>query len=435
MKTPINNNIDQLFNKAKADDQNLDDFEKEAMAGFDMLASKEEANELKAALDKRINEEVFIKKESHHTKIYWFAAAGLALVIGLSVLFILNDSNSLSKSSDLAVTETQQNALPDTKIELKEEAAAPLEDVVSEKAPAKEISENQNAEQKDLSDGEKEKTPAETKGPNSRMAATTANEQSAAGIAQSGKKQESNKAGEGVGAQYDQTTKLDDLAKTSHSKDKESDAFKSVPSAVQQSPKLSESEASAKDEIALENKNLKGKSDNADMDSKKNLNQVATNTPYGGVVNREEKVAKEKSKKARAKQSDANMPSAPESYDYKPGAPVTTKTAEAEETTKAADDKREDNNFINCYYTGGEAAITKDIKEKLVKENLDQKFDVTLYISEKKTVTKVEFINSYDLTKKQKEEVTKQLKTLNKFNFFVSPTQKGEFTYKVLFRP
>ena len=27
MKTPINNNIDQLFNKAKADDQNLDDFE------------------------------------------------------------------------------------------------------------------------------------------------------------------------------------------------------------------------------------------------------------------------------------------------------------------------------------------------------------------------------------------------------------------------
>jgi hypothetical protein len=429
MKTPINNNIDQLFNKAKADDQNLDDFEKEAMAGFDMLASKEEANELRAALDKRINEEVFIKKESHHSKIYWFAAAGLALVIGLSVLFILNDSNSLSKSSDLAVTETQQNALPDTKNELKEEAAAPLEDVVSEKAPAKEISESQKSEQKDLSDREK------TKGPNSRMVATTANEQSAAGIAQSGKKQENNKAGEGVGAQYDQTTKLDDLAKTSHSKDKESDAFKSVPSAVQQSPKLSESEASAKDEIALENKNLKGKSDNSDMDSKKNLNQVASNTPYGGVVNREEKVAKEKSKKARAKQNDANMAAAPESNDYKPGAPVTTKAAEAEETTKAADDKKEDTNFINCYYTGGEAAIAKDIKEKLAAEKLDQKFDVTLYISEKKTVTKVEFINSYDLTKKQKEEVTKQLKTLNKFNFFVSPTQKGEFTYKVLYRP
>jgi hypothetical protein len=66
---------------------------------------------------------------------------------------------------------------------------------------------------------------------------------------------------------------------------------------------------------------------------------------------------------------------------------------------------------------------------------LDQKFDVTLYISEKKNVTKVEFINSYALTKKQKEEVTKQLKTLNKFNFFVSPTQKSEFTYKVLYRP
>jgi hypothetical protein len=429
MKTPINNNnIDQLFNKAKADDQNLDDFEREAMAGFDMLSSKDEANELKAALDKRINEEVFIKKESHNPKIYWFAAAGLALVIGLSVLFILNDSNSISKSSDLAVTETQQNALPDSKNELKVEAAAPLEDVVSEKAPAKEISESQKAESKRLLDEGK------TKGPNSRMA-TTANEQAASGVAQSEKKQESNKAGEGVGAQYDQTTKLDALAKTSRSKDKESDAFKSMPSAVQQSPKLAESEAEAKDEVVLENKNSKGKSDNADIDSKKNLNQVATNIPYGGVVNREEKVAKEKSKKARAKQNNSNVPAAPESYDYEPGAPVITKTAEAEETTKAADDKREDNNFINCYYTGGEAAITKDIKEKLVKENLDQKFDVTLYISEKKNVTKVEFINSYALTKKQKEEVTKQLKTLNKFNFFVSPTQKSEFTYKVLYRP
>lgn len=423
MKTPINNNIDQLFNKAKADDQNLDDFEKEAMAGFDMLASKEEANELKAALDKRINQEVFIKKESHNPKIYWFAAAGLALVIGLSVLFILNDSNSISKSSDLAVTETQQTTLPDTKNELKEEAAAPLEDVVSEKAPAKEISESPKTDQKGLLDEEK------TKGPSSRMVTTTANEQAASGIAQSEKKQESNKAGEGVGAQYDQTTKLDALAKTSHSKDKESDAFKSVPSAVQQSPKLAE----AKDEVVLETKNAKGKND--DADSKKNLNQVASNTAYGGVVNREEKVSKEKSKKARAKQNDVNVAAAPESNDYKPGAPKTTKAAEAEETTKAAADKREDTNFINCYYTGGESAITKDIKEKLVAENLDQKFDVTLYISEKKTVTKVEFINSYDLTKKQKEEVTKQLKTLNKFNFFVSPTQKGEFNYKVLYRP
>lgn len=427
MKAPINNNIDQLFNKAKADDQNLDDFEKEAMAGFDMLASKEEANELKAALDKRINEEVFIKKESHNPKIYWFAAAGLALVIGLSVLFIVNDSNSISKSSDLAITETQQTALPDSKNELKEEAAAPLEDVVSEKAPAKEISESQKADQKGISDEEK------TKGPNSRMVTTTAKEQAASGVAQAGKKQESNKAGEGVGAQYDQTTKLDALAKTSHSKDKESDAFKSVPSAVQQSPKLAESEASAKDEVVLETKNAKGKND--DADSKKNLNQVASNTAYGGVVNREEKIAKEKSKKARAKQYDANVAAAPESIDYKPGAPVRTKAAEAEEITKATDEKREDTNFINCYYTGGEAAITKDIKEKLVKENLDQKFDVTLFINEKKTVTKVEFINSYALTKKQKEEVTKQLKTLNKFNFFVSPTQKSEFTYKVLYRP
>ena len=64
MKTPTNkDNLDQLFNKAKADKQNLDDFEKEAMAGFDMLNSEKEAIDLKADLDARINKELFYKKE------------------------------------------------------------------------------------------------------------------------------------------------------------------------------------------------------------------------------------------------------------------------------------------------------------------------------------------------------------------------------------
>ena len=76
-----------------------------------------------------------------------------------------------------------------------------------------------------------------------------------------------------------------------------------------------------------------------------------------------------------------------------------------------------------------------DIKEKLIPENLNQKFDVILYINEKKVVDKVEFINSYDLTKNQKEEVTKILKSLNKFDFFMVPTKKSNYPYKVLYRP
>jgi len=102
MKTPKNNeNLKQLFNKAKADEQNLDDFEKEAMAGFNMLESENEANNLKTSLDNRINSELFYKKENHNQKVYWLAAAGLALVIGLSALFILNDTNSISKNTDI----------------------------------------------------------------------------------------------------------------------------------------------------------------------------------------------------------------------------------------------------------------------------------------------------------------------------------------------
>jgi hypothetical protein len=439
MKTPINNNIDQLFNKAKADKQDLDDFEKEAMAGFDMLESKEEVNELKAALDERINNELFYKKENHNPKVYWLAAAGLALIIGLSTLFILNDSNSISKNNGLAITDTKKETLPETGKELKEQASAPLETLSpSEKEPAKDIAEKEKSEQKIVSYNENAKTAS---GPTSRMVISPANGQAASVIARSenhkeGKKQETNFDGEGIASSADQTVKLDDLAKTIGSKDKESDAFKAIPSSVQQSPNLAESEAIAKDEIALENKNTKGKNDSnqPNADSKKSLNQVASNNIVGGVTKREESVAKEKSKKARAK-SNSTIAAAPESDDNKPGAPVTTKSAEEATTATPSHDKREDNNFINCYYTGGEGAIIKDIKEKLVAENLDKKFDVTLYINEKKTVTKVDFTNSNDLTKKQKEDVTKVLKTLNKFNFFVSPTKKGEFTYKVAYRP
>ncbi|MEO6302502.1 MAG: hypothetical protein ABIP51_04960, partial [Bacteroidia bacterium] len=66
---------------------------------------------------------------------------------------------------------------------------------------------------------------------------------------------------------------------------------------------------------------------------------------------------------------------------------------------------------------------------------LDQKFDATIYVNENKVVQKVEFTNAYSLTKTQKEDVSKILKTLDKFNFFMVPTKKGEYPYKVLYRP
>ncbi|MDP3558701.1 MAG: hypothetical protein Q8T03_15110 [Bacteroidota bacterium] len=443
MKTPINNNLDNLFNKAKADEQNLDDFEKEAMVGFNMLESEKEAFDLKANLDARINKELFNKEEKNNPKIYWLAAAGLALIIGLSTLFVINDTN---KNNNLAITDTQKESLPETGGELKEEALLPLEKIITDSAPAKDVLEKQKAaESDDIISNLETKVSKEGQKPNARMivAASPNNEQSAEGkseLEKTERKNEAGKLGWGTHTQSDQTTSSDDLAKKGNLKDKESDLFKAqtTVAAPVQTQKVSQSESVPADEIAAGKASKLDRNDykNKDGYSEKNLDQVALGNNATVTTNREESKAKEKSAKSRAKQSNSTA-AGPETIDNKPGSPKsTTKSLETEEVTVAeVEDKKDENNFINCYYSGGEAAITKDIKEKLIEKNLNQKFDATLFVNEKKEVQKVEFINSYDLTKKQKEEVTKILKSLNKFNFFVSPTKKSEFTYKVLYRP
>lgn len=78
----------------------MDEFEKEAMEGFDLLDSREEAFELKHRLDQRI-QKVF-EKAKKKNNFYWYAAAGLILIIGFSVYFLR--MSPLSKQEELAVT-------------------------------------------------------------------------------------------------------------------------------------------------------------------------------------------------------------------------------------------------------------------------------------------------------------------------------------------
>ncbi|MBL7911489.1 MAG: hypothetical protein JNJ41_10585 [Bacteroidia bacterium] len=462
MKTPTNNdNLDQLFNKAKAGKQGLDDFEKDAIEGFDMLESEQEASDLKAALDTRIQKELFAKEEEKNPKVYWFAAAGLILVIGLTVLFIRNNNESLSNGHDVAIVnnvqESEKNVLPDSKVELKEQAIAPPTEAVTvsdEESPAKKsegklklakLDEQTQAAEKDMvaSDGkivedEKEAKPrmivAASKGPvdvkqfekekSERKKEEVADEIVATG---SGTNSKNNAAG----------GYLDDLAKGS--KDKEGEVFKSVTtkSSPDQKIKSAETESTPKNELAFGSPKEKAKkADRDDNDAEENLNQpVAVNMDKNATVNREEKAGK-KSKRANNKQSSAGMVVG--NNDYKPGSPNTTTTKDAivlETTsgnTAAAETQIE---TIACYYTGGESAVTTDLRAKLKGKDIDQKFDATLFVNEKKAVEKVDYINSYDLTAKQKEEVTKILKTLCKFNFSVNPGAKGLFPYKVLYRP
>ncbi|MEI8136300.1 MAG: hypothetical protein WCH21_03135 [Bacteroidota bacterium] len=447
MKTPKNNeNLKQLFNKAKADEQNLDDFEKEAMAGFNMLESENEANNLKTSLDNRINSELFYKKENHNQKVYWLAAAGLALVIGLSALFILNDTNSISKNN-LAITDTKTENGQNIGGELKEEPAVAAETIAPyEKATSKDISEKNRLETKGLLDNKNIKGGKEEgKDIFSKISQINSANQEQSGVVnlereKSSKKEIVTKSGEGVNAIGKKNENLDDLAKSGSAKDKESDVYKfqTTSAAPVQSPKsVAEAEKTVNDEIAGSVFNQKNKSEDANLDGdfKKDTKQpdLAKNSGAKNPISRKESRAKEKAKKTKTTQNTLGA-AGPSHKENKPGVPSSTSKTEE---TKAipADDKGEEKDFINCFYPGGASAVIKDIKEKLLAENLNQKFDVTLYINEKKVVDKVKFINSYDLTKKQKEELTKIFKSLNKFDFFMVPTKKNTYPYKVLYRP
>jgi hypothetical protein len=83
-----NKQLKDFLDKKNQENQSMDDFEKEAMEGFDMLKDEKEIADLKNALDQKIYSEVFSEKKKSPA-VYWYAAAGLLLVIGFSVYFVL----------------------------------------------------------------------------------------------------------------------------------------------------------------------------------------------------------------------------------------------------------------------------------------------------------------------------------------------------------
>jgi hypothetical protein len=111
MSRPSNTTNDKrlkaLLDKQKSRQPPADAFEQEALEGFAMLESQEEALDLKAELDREMNDTVFARKQAP-ARIYWMAAAGLALLIGISAYFILA-GDPIAKP-ELAVTAATPNA-------------------------------------------------------------------------------------------------------------------------------------------------------------------------------------------------------------------------------------------------------------------------------------------------------------------------------------
>lgn len=123
MGKPVDNkhtkNLDELLehlHKPSGDD--LDAFEQEALEGFATLETKEEAIEMKQRLDERMEEK--LSKKRKPLFIYWSAAAGVALIIGLVFLLQTNQDlkqesladNSVLNKNQLESTESNPPAPP-----------------------------------------------------------------------------------------------------------------------------------------------------------------------------------------------------------------------------------------------------------------------------------------------------------------------------------
>lgn len=81
-------NSEELFRRLESKDSaGLDDFEKEALEGFESLENDVLAKSLHAKLDSKIEEVYFEKKSGNRTFFYLSMAAGLVIVIGLSLIF------------------------------------------------------------------------------------------------------------------------------------------------------------------------------------------------------------------------------------------------------------------------------------------------------------------------------------------------------------
>ncbi|MGZ4042207.1 MAG: hypothetical protein ACXVNM_01715 [Bacteroidia bacterium] len=428
---PHNKNLEDLLKNFKTQrSEGLDDFEREALEGFDTMHSKQDALDLKSALDKRVHEELFTEKKNGQ-RIYWFAAAGLFLVIGLSVFFILN--NQAVEEKNVAYVQ------PTDSIEqLKETVtAAPTEEGVTAEPKEEKI--------------KKETSPlASTK--------TNSNRNNSPGKSEGG----------GISsravlkpAQSDIKTNNENSVVADNRADNDKNDIVSG-----ELNKQSGKDANFETVVDAETKKLEEKNERETISKEKAADQLAFSEakvrdeePAKGAKKSYRYKSKEKAPASKAAEDDAKTQ--PEktavntgiagngSYDNKNNNNITQSTttspngsvAEQKATSPAmnapatakADEYNSPTN--TCYYSGGETVLMKDLREKLTEENVNKKFDVLLNINEKKKVEKVIYLDVYDLTTQERDKVTKILKSLDKFNFYIQPNKKSLFEFKLLYKP
>ncbi len=419
MNNNPNNNLNNFLNKNK---QNLtDDFEKDAFEGFETLNSKKDAFELKDSLDKKITQKLFSEKKETK-KIVWYAAAGLFLVIGLSVYFILNNTNTIVNNNTVSLITAPQNE--DVQTEEKDKNVSSVLPLETEKKQSISSVKQNNLNKIQSTEGIESKS----------LANKTAEKQL--------------------------PKKADDI-----DLDNLSDAKNTLPSGLMNLPassvkaddKLSSYKApvtvggindkerdAAKDEVALSE---------TETISSNTKNVTSTNASSGYAKQNEAKEVKAEFKKetvreetnvgtsrkkektksrATVKEDKPSQTSAVSAADINQQAGPENYKGDGEAKAKSIDAKSSNN---QCYYNGGQNQLLIDVAEKLITKNINKKFDATLLINEKKQVDKVIFTNQYNLTILEKTSIENELKSLRNFNFYINPSTKILYEYILEYKP
>ncbi|MBA3664667.1 MAG: hypothetical protein H0W61_10710 [Bacteroidetes bacterium] len=416
---PHNKDFEKLLKSLESKrTEGLDDFEREALEGFDSLDSKEEALQIKSELDKKIHDQLFTEKKQQ-PKVYWFAAAGLFMVIGLSVFFIIKN-NGVASEKDVAVV---QSNIPKETLE-ESPALAPPEEKTSTVSTG-EVSET-NRSNKSTNLKQLERKDESTVSPRSVLAPVqTSGEKPDNNLASTDKRddgelddQVTTATGKSVAKDADREPNLETKFKSAEEQKNESPSKEIDKLAKTETKKSVTDEEGKKSSFRSKNKRKEGASSRANEDESKAVVEKAPSNAGPGTSGISQNNDVLKNNANSTPKTSADTKAAP-SYNI----PEQQKT----ETYDSPDN--------SCYYSGGLTELTTDLRGKLIEKNVNKQFDALLNINEKKEVVKVNYLNVYDLTTVERDKVTEVLKSLKKFNFYIQPNIKGLFEYKLIYKP
>lgn len=350
----------------KKPEEAADDFEKEALEGFAMLADEKEVSELKDKTDRKVFEKLMAEESKAPVSKYWYAAAGLLLCIGLSV-FLVTKENKINEK-DLAIRQETSKTEPQPPSVSEQQLAEEKQEVDDTKSvEAKDrtkqtssgglknliVSENKASAPKSNSAFSASQKNENEDAPSAEPAAySTTRSQDAANVAAPAIQNEESAVAADQKAKY---TDMDHLEKESKKQDRVSEA-KPVPES--------------------------------------SLGEVE-------IVN----TGKAKEKTEPRKKTADKLAAAP--------------SAQIEAAIVPA-----------CFYAGGPDKLNKELKKQLRKKNLDRSFGARVFVNTQNKVEKTELTTENIFSAAEKEELDKILKELNNFKNTTNTTTVYTLEYK-----